>query len=430
MSALAYAGQKLTRLIREVVGCPVGWCARYVPRDKFLWCFGAYNGLRYADHSRMLFEEVREKYPEINAIWSTKSRRVYEHLKSRHVPVVLQGTARGFWTTLRAGVCIYTHYAHDHSRLAACGAFKVQLWHGIPLKKFKEQTNVGRGVFGAARRRLKKVVRALQAQIFPWANPTWDLLVLQSSLDEKRTLLAFGNTVRRAMVLGSIRNEWLQAQNMQTKTKTDRKLRVLYAPTHRQKGKVSLFEKVPVPAPNEFKKLLSRHNVQLEIRLHPFQASEPLPPTFRIEGVHVNSDEAVSDIYHSLAVTDIVVTDYSSIYIDAAGVGIPVICLSPDREEYATDDQGLFGRLDEFPGPLVDTWQQVFDEINKVKHRCWSETSAQLAEAKEFYFGHKHSGAPIKPINCVVTKIQEFLHSNKRSLNKSRLATQVRNNAV
>ena len=42
---------------------------------------------------------------------------------------------RGWWATARAGVVVVTHGQGDVNRYATSGAFLVQLWHGIPLKR-------------------------------------------------------------------------------------------------------------------------------------------------------------------------------------------------------------------------------------------------------------------------------------------------------
>src|SRR5690606_15858401 len=42
---------------------------------------------------------------------------------------------RGWWATARAGVVVVTHGFGDVNRYAVSGAFVVQLWHGIPLKR-------------------------------------------------------------------------------------------------------------------------------------------------------------------------------------------------------------------------------------------------------------------------------------------------------
>lgn len=40
-----------------------------VCRDKNLWIFGSWEGNRYDDNSRHLFEYIREMHPDIRAVW-------------------------------------------------------------------------------------------------------------------------------------------------------------------------------------------------------------------------------------------------------------------------------------------------------------------------------------------------------------------------
>jgi CDP-glycerol glycerophosphotransferase len=55
-----------------------------------------------------------------------------------------------------------------------------------------------------------------------------------------------------------------------------------------------------------------------------------------------------------LAITDVLVTDYSSIFFDFLGTGRPVVFHTPDREEY-DGYRGCYLAPDELPGPQVDT---------------------------------------------------------------------------
>src|SRR5690606_11771514 len=50
---------------------------------------------------------------------------------------VRKSSLSGFRLTLRAGVIVITHGFGDVNRFAARGAFVVQLWHGIPLKRIQ-----------------------------------------------------------------------------------------------------------------------------------------------------------------------------------------------------------------------------------------------------------------------------------------------------
>ena len=70
-----------------------------------------------------------------DAIWLTGSAREAADAAARGIPTAPKHSLRGFWLTARAGVVVVTHGFGDVNRYAVSGAFLVQLWHGIPLKR-------------------------------------------------------------------------------------------------------------------------------------------------------------------------------------------------------------------------------------------------------------------------------------------------------
>lgn len=378
-----------SKVLLDGLGVPLMAFAYLIPRRRDLWCFGAYRGHYYGDHSRMLFEEVLNKNPEISAFWSTRSKEVYDFLKAKGLPVVYARSLRGLIYTARAGVCVYTFDSQDHNLVAAHGAFHVQLWHGIPLKGFKADS----GLLKRRRRTLAGwcVHRALtlRGKLFPWTKPKWDILFFQSALDRERTGSAFRGSFHQGQVLGSIRAEWLGRHRVGARSMHENSavLRILYAPTHRGHGAVRLFERVPVPERTDFNRLLDRYNARIEVRLHPLQVHEQLPSALLGERVLVRANPGVEDIYYSLVDCDVVITDYSSIFVDAVGADIPVVCLAPDSEDYAENDAGFYTGIEEFPGPVVDTWEQAIkacDDLVRSRDKQWEEVCSR---AKTFYYG-------------------------------------------
>jgi CDP-glycerol glycerophosphotransferase (TagB/SpsB family) len=385
----------LRRVIIDVGWAPIAWSTLPFKRNPKLWVFGCSNGVKYADHSRMLYEHLHggNADPSIQAIWSTKSDDIYQELLSRGLPVIKASSLNGFLTTLRAGVCVYTHYAHDHNRIAAFGAYKIQLWHGIPLKRFKAVSGLlEKGRWGKHYRKMHNSMLNLQRAVFPWANPIWDLLVFQSELDRDRTGLAFEGTYRRGVVAGSVRTAYLKKRNFDGKQKGEGKSgkSILYAPTHRALGRESLFEKVPVPKPEVFADTLNGMQATLDVRLHPFQEREPVPAAFRCAPVRHINNTLFDDVYEDLCSYDVLITDYSSIFIDVLPLGKPVVFLAPDYQDYSSADQGLFGDEYTVPGPVAMTWAEALvfcDEIMNQENDQWAVCREKAAR---FYFGEHH----------------------------------------
>lgn len=377
-------------LLKDVRAIPVAAVAGMTPRKRDLWCFSACEGQRFGDHARMLFEEIRQSYPDIDVVWSTRSPDVYRELSKRNLPVVRTTSPAGFLTTLRAGVCVYTHYSCDHHMLAAVGTCRVQLWHGIPLKRFKADNNLTQLHNQGWPNNFYAWLKNGRNRLFSWNEPKWDLLIFQSELDRLRTGSAFYGEYRRSAVLGSIRAEWLvrkrAAADSRAKSPSNA-IRILYAPTHRRRGLGSVFDNVPVPSASRLSGLLDSYKARIEICMHPLQAHEPLPVGFRIPSVNVAGDDVCCDIYESLLDCDVVVTDYSSVYIDAIAIDIPVVCLAPDRDQYGNEDQGFYSSVEEFPGPIVDTWEEALAACNRVLADGGDAWRQQHAAAKSFYYG-------------------------------------------
>lgn len=70
------------------------------------------------------------------------------------------------------------------------------------------------------------------------------------------------------------------------------------------------------------------------------------------------------DIADLLDITDVLVTDYSSVMFDYAATSRPVIFFTPDLAHYSADLRGFyFDLLAEAPGPIVETRDQLRDAV-------------------------------------------------------------------
>ena len=70
--------------------------------------------------------------------------------------------------------------------------------------------------------------------------------------------------------------------------------------------------------------------------------------------------EDINDLY---IVSDMLVTDYSSVFFDYAVLRKPIIFFMYDLEEYAEQIRGFYLSLDELPGNICTNEEQLLDEI-------------------------------------------------------------------
>ena len=72
------------------------------------------------------------------------------------------------------------------------------------------------------------------------------------------------------------------------------------------------------------------------------------------------------NLNHILAITDVLVTDYSTIVYDAAIAGIPFICFGFDYDTYSVE-RGFYYDLDKvYPGGVLKTEDEIISRIPAV----------------------------------------------------------------
>lgn len=98
-----------------------------------------------------------------------------------------------------------------------------------------------------------------------------------------------------------------------------------------------------------------------------------------LRGVLVPNNIPTNDV---LSVTDAVITDYSSIFIDFLVTGRPVLFYTPDLDDYAAS-RGLYLPPEQWPGPVCREIEQLVRHINDLGSGSDTDPSAAYAEAYE-----------------------------------------------
>ena len=111
---------------------------RLIPfRNKRLWVFGALEGKKYDDNSKAMFEYMRQTHgDEYHCVWLTNNHAIVNQLRASGHETYLNGSIKGKWMQMRAGVAFYTHGLMDFGMLPLVGGAKVvALWHGMGFKQ-------------------------------------------------------------------------------------------------------------------------------------------------------------------------------------------------------------------------------------------------------------------------------------------------------
>lgn len=372
---------------------PVYLFSKISRRDLKLYLFGSGHGDRFADNSKYLFLHFAKNHPDKQSVFVSKNKQVVCDLTRAGYQALDISTWKGKRTALRAGTCFISHSTHDIHPALVGGARVVQLWHGTPLKKIAyDSMRPGQGIGS----RLKHWLRKVAFWFFPYLNTSMNFNHLVASSEKVVDCFLTGFLIKRdkVLVLGQCRNDSLLAdynfderlfpETKYLKSLTARRKKVItWMPTHRLisgGGMASLIENYRLDQ-NDLLELLTRHNTQLVIKAHPLDQSE-------LEGSKLLDSHSViypyDDPYPLLRSTDILITDYSSVYFDFLLLDRPIIFACFDYEMYMTDDASMYFGYDKVtPGPKCSDWVELICELDECLGVIGNQGADRFSQARQ-----------------------------------------------
>ena len=341
-----------------------------VPVSNNIWVFGAWYGNEYGDNTSYLYEYVKQIKPDIKAVWLTKNKQIINKLRESGDCVFDKNSIYGFWYGSRAGVTFINCGYDDVNRYCLSESFVVQLWHGIPLKKIKNDDTINQII---PRYPFSILLRNLFLKVFPFLDEKFDLIISSGFKVTDRFKSAFKTNGSNIVETGYSRMDIiLNAESAYEKEelfkhdKIEIEKYLLYAPTHREegKGKSNMFSNSGLEKLNKF---LQKQNSVMVIKMHYYEIENMTLLTDK-EYSHIQliNNMETSDINRILHHIDILITDYSSVFYDFLVLDRPVIFSPFDLDEYQRIDREFYENYaDAVPGPVCKNWNEVQIQLEK-----------------------------------------------------------------
>ena len=324
--------------------------------NKKIWIFSSTDNEEFNYNSRALFLYVRHNLPEITPKYVINDEKKRRSLKERYgdyfcetqsLTGMIEVCRAGVWFT-SAGMPVYAIGSGKHHTI-------INLWHGVPLKRIALlEANVS------------KFKRVYFKMVF--SN---NYTLIATTAKRLVPIMAQSFTVKEdcIKVWGQPRNDELNAYRLGCVTLPETtgwmknipgSKAILYAPTYREYQDTSWF---PFADWNEdaFSEFLAKHNLVLYIRTH-LKESGTYESFLGERIIDLGSDK-LEDIAEELPRFDLLITDYSSIYIDYLLLDRPVIFLPYDEKEYLARRGMNFEYRDVTPGPKPDTMESFMEAI-------------------------------------------------------------------
>jgi CDP-glycerol glycerophosphotransferase (TagB/SpsB family) len=326
---------------------------KLIPKNKRIALFFL-TEKHFFDNSRYLFDYMRVKN-DFNSILFTPHKKLYRELKEKYPgEIVYAWSFKGFLLFLRTKHVIISYgisaaafapyYLHEKCKNI------IYLGHGTPMKKMGLQTAVWR-----------KYGKQRQLQKYTY-------MVGSSPLEQILHAAGFNMDMNHVWVTGLPRNDYLLNEfNLNTDLLLknpflDRKI-ILYAPTWREEGHKTHFFPFGDFNAKQLSNFLEEEDAYLLIRGHKEdikrKSVEKTHDFFSIDRVIKADQDRFEDVYDLLPYVDILVTDYSSLWIDYLLLDRPIVFLPYDLEEYSRY-KGFFIDFDENTPGAKSTSQEEF----------------------------------------------------------------------
>lgn len=348
-----------------------------LPKDKKMIVFESFLGKQYSDNPRAIYEYIQQKYPEYDLYWSAEGKSL-EKFEGHDVQILRRFSFRWMMKMNRA------KYWVSNSRLPLWipkpkQTIYVQTWHGTPLKRLAADMDEVH-MPGTHTEQYKRNFLAESSK--------WDYLISPNSYSTEIFQRAFQFN-KTMLETGYPRNDYLITANepkeierlkKQIGLPLDKKI-ILYAPTWRD---------------NQF---YGRGRYKFELQLELDKMRENFGDEYIIllrmhylVAEHLNIEEYKEfvydlslheDIRELYLISDVLITDYSSVFFDYANLKRPILFYVYDIEEYRDTLRGFYVDFEkEAPGPLVKTTDALIEQIKQLEHmqRTYREKYDQFYE--------------------------------------------------
>ncbi|GHH97455.1 hypothetical protein AM1BK_09980 [Neobacillus kokaensis] len=368
-----------------------------LPAKPNLIIFESFLGKQYSDSPRAIYEYLKTHYPEYDLVWSVDPR-FEKGFVDKGVPYARRFSIK--WLFLMAQARFWV----TNSRMPLWipkpkHTIYLQTWHGTPLKKL---------VFDMKEVRMPGTTTEDYKQHFYQESRNWDYLISPNRYSTEIFKRAF-KFEKKLIESGYPRNDIFYKPERDEIAKrfkeihhlpNDKKI-ILYAPTWRdnqfyQIGKYKMDLQLDLTL---LQQELGEEYIII-LRMHYLVAENFNLDAFKGFAYDFSKHEDIQELY---LISDLLITDYSSVFFDYANLKRPMIFFTYDLDEYKEDIRGFYFNLAEkAPGPLVKTTAEVIEAI-----KGYEENKVYADKMNEFYqqFCYLEDGhAAERVVNEVILK--------------------------
>ena len=338
--------------------------------DEKLIIFSSFAGRTYSCSPKAIYEYMINdpKYKDFKFIWAFNNVSEKKKYFNENRTELLKYNSREFFEKLSAAKYWVFNFKTPKYFIKKENQIFIQCWHGTPLKRLGCDIEIEKGNKAT---KLKDIHES-------YINDAkkYDYFVSPSKFASEKFCSAFAlkelNKENIILEKGYPRNDYLFKYTNEDIEKIKNNLNIprdkkviLYAPTFRDnqyKAGVGHTYELGINL-LRMKEKLPRDYVIL-MRLHYLVSNAIDVSQFKNFVFDVSKYEDINDLY---IISDILVTDYSSVFFDYANLKKPILFYMYDLELYKEKIRDFYIDLEELPGPIVQTDKELIKTIKNIK---------------------------------------------------------------
>ncbi|MBO1199753.1 CDP-glycerol glycerophosphotransferase family protein [Staphylococcus simiae] len=334
---------------------------KVVPVQQDLIVIESNVGKSVSDSPKVIYDALKSYTNKYRIVWVTN---VQYPFNDERVITVKRLSPEYYYYLSRAKYWInnqnFPTYMKKHK-----DTIYLQTWHGTPLKKMLNDVEHFKGRTDDYKERVNQAIK------------TWDYLVSPSPYATQCFKSAF-NYKKEILEVGYPRNDMFY--NTDDRFVTEKQLEVrqrlgiakdkkviLYAPTFRD-DEVNKAKKHIINLKLDLAKMKENLADDYVLLLRPhIIISNALRIDQELQDFVINVGK-YNDISELYLISDICITDYSSVMFDYANTKRPLLFFTYDLEHYKNDLRGFYFDFEnEAPGPLLNTNEALIDAIINIE---------------------------------------------------------------
>ena len=371
---------------------------RFIPLDDKTVLFISFHGKGYSDNPKAIYEEMLkdDKFKDYKFVWAIKNHKK-KAIKIDDAKIVEYLSIPYFYYLSKAKYWIFNCKMPSYICKKKDQIY-LQTWHGTPLKRLGHDIHVDENTtFYRSQIKAEDMYRSYDID-----SARYNYMISPNAFCTKIFPAAFNINKERLIETGYPRNDVMSNVTDDEKLKIKKELNIplhkkviLYAPTWRDNQYVAKgytfklevdFHKWHQYLKDDYIVLFKPHY----LIINDYKSTNDLQGFL----YNIDADQDISPLY---LITDVLITDYSSVFYDFAVMNKPMYFYMYDLKDYQEELRGFYIDIyKDLPGQIYENEDDLLKDVIENKYDY-----AKLKVFKERFNNHDDGMASKRVVDIV-----------------------------